>query len=350
MQVDRFFGSLIAVSIGCLALADGCKPTPTSNGESRVAGVEEHKAEASPPTDGADAPTGNAQARADAADEAAPPPNPSVNAVGTDSAEESTAPVVPTGREEPAGTASKLGNVERLILDAWARHGSLSVDFTTIFEPLDKREFLTKDRQNGEGKRDSIILPDGREKLRSKVGYILMLMHMEGDDPDDETFYMTGTRVSKFSDGSIVYTHEQNKLGEAVSKAPAVWPHVDFIGGPGLVQMILSLHNLIPLADEDVDRSPCYVFRGTTSDQRLHFRFWIDKATGLRRKFEIFNRIERNRFEVKLTRIETGVTFPEGHFEPVLPANIEVQDLTVPGAVYRMPGSEQSSTENSNGE
>jgi hypothetical protein len=237
-----------------------------------------------------------------------------------------------------------LGAIENEILTNWSKHGTLSVEFVTVFEAIEERKRSKEDRTTGTGKRESMILADGREKLRSTVLHEIRFHHMPGDAPDDETYYVAGAATTKFSDGVFVFTHERNKLGHAVAKTPAAWPHVDFIGGPGLVQILLSLSYLQRLPNEVFDQSECYVFRGVTPDRVVVYDFWIDQATGLRMKLEMRNKILRTRYEATLTKVDVGVEFPEGHFSPKLPEDVEVQDLTLPGAVYRPPGSDPVST------
>lgn len=233
-----------------------------------------------------------------------------------------------------------LGPIEAEILANWRNHSTVSLEFSTEAMPLKKSRIIEKDSQTGEGRRDSLILPDGREKIRMELGVMILIAQLPGDEPGDPSYYLLPTRRVQVSDGEFVYSYEQNKLGEAASKSRAIWPHVDYFGGPGLVGKLLVLEQLTRLDDELLDGVDCYVFRGVTQDFEKVHTYWIDKVTGLRRRQVIRNNPMGMMFTETVTKASIGVEFPEGHFELEIPEEVEIQDLTIPGAVFRSPGSD----------
>jgi len=238
--------------------------------------------------------------------------------------------------------AGVIGPIIDDMLAQWQKLDSLSIEFAVQQGPTKESDRTKVDSQTGEGKRDSVILPDGRERIRSVVIFAVVIQQMADEAPDDPGYHLMAARMKKFSDGEFVYTVEENKAGQAASKARAMWPHVDYVGGPGLIQSMIVLHQLERLSDEKVNDSDCYVFRGLSPDGKIRHTYWIEKANGLRRQFELVNESRDNRYLTTVTKVTTPVEFSEDHFQPQIPEGVEVQDLTIPGAVYKPPGSNAS--------
>lgn len=232
-----------------------------------------------------------------------------------------------------------LRQIGNEMMTRWQKLGSVSAKIKVIHEGLeeDGKEF----RQEGEGQRDMLIQPDGREMMRSEIVLQAMMPAPEGAK---YPYWLTRVKKQKFSDGRHVYSIEDNRGGTKVFKAPARPPHIESIGGPAFLRRLVQMENLEHLPDTQVQDRDCYHFRNTREDGAVRIDLYIDKATGLRILRKIENDNRRRTYEVRLSDIEVGVSFPEDHFTFTPPEGVSMDDLEAGKTVFIPREMEQKKT------
>lgn len=138
----------------------------------------------------------------------------------------------------------------------------------------------------------------------------------------------TAELLNWVSDGSVLYKYT---LQHELKQVRKTWYSPDDVlqlAGPPLIRELRSKASVKRLPDEVVDDKPAFVFEAKPHDGTWTEKHVIQKATGIRVQYIETDAKGQETYSLKVTSIDTGVTFEPDHFTFEVPKDTKLIDET----------------------
>lgn len=234
-----------------------------------------------------------------------------------------TTPKPGTTTHEPAPSKlspdvqEALGEIEK----AFDGVTSFSAQLETNLNSAVGRKGWTK----GKGTYD--LMKDG-DAVKIYVNIVNMLSVILDPDKIGSDELRTAEVLTWVSDGSVLYHYT---IQHDLHRARKTWYSPDDVlqlGGPPLIRELRSKGSVKRLPDEVVDGKPVFVFEAKPPDGTWTEKHVFQKATGIRVQYVETDAKGEETYSLKVTSLETGVTFEPDHFTFEIPNDAELIDET----------------------
>lgn len=138
----------------------------------------------------------------------------------------------------------------------------------------------------------------------------------------------TAELLNWVSDGSVLYKYTLQHELKHVHKTWYSPDDVLQLAGPPLIRELRSKSSVKRLPDEVVDGKPAFVFEAKPQDGTWTEKHVIQKATGIRVQYIETDAKGKETYSLKVTSIDTGVTFDPDHFTFKVPKDAKLTDDT----------------------
>lgn len=221
-----------------------------------------------------------------------------------------------------------LESVEFLVSKSWSEIRSIAATVKTTYDQHGEfeRHFV------GEGTSD-LLKDDGKLLTKVRISTMMNIKQKSEKVP----WILTRQILTRVTDGQYMYTLDERHAGKMATKRFPEHMRVRYLGGRRLFSFIRNLNNLEQLPDESIGDKRAYAFEGELPRAQVTVRQYIDTETGILLKMVVESEAKQSRFVAEFSDFEINVEFPESHFDFTVPEGIEIQDLTIPGAVPEPP-------------
>lgn len=210
-----------------------------------------------------------------------------------------------------------LGEIEK----AFDGVTSFSAKLETHLNSAIGRKGWTK----GKGTYD--LMKDGKAvKINFQITNMLVVV-LDPDKVGSDELH-TAELLNWVSDGSVLYKYT---LQHELKQVRKTWYSPDDVlqlAGPPLIRELRSKGSVKRLPDEVVDGKPAFVFEAKPHDGTWTEKHVIQKATGIRVQYVETDAKGEETYSLKVTSIDTGVTFEPDHFTFEVPKDAKLIDET----------------------
>lgn len=221
-----------------------------------------------------------------------------------------------------------LDAVEIMVSKAWSEIRSVSAKIKTVYDQRGEFE------RHFEGEGTSDLVKD-QGKLLTKLRLATMMKIKQKSEK--VPWILTAQILTRITDGQYMYTLDERHEGKMATKRFPEHMMVRYLGGVRLFRFIRSLKNLKQLPNEAIGSKFAYVFEGELPRAQVTVRHYLDQETGILLKMVVESEAKQSTLVVEFSDFEINVEFPDSHFEFTTPEGVEIQDLTIPGAVPHPP-------------